>query len=416
MGRDGTSTEEPERTTGSPLRLPAFRWFFAGRLVSLLGSSMAPVALAFGTLEASGSAGDMGLVLAAQTVSLSVFALAGGVLGDRYPRRTVLLVTNLGAGAAQAAVAFLLLSGGYRLGPLMLLTFLNGALSACANPALRGIVPDLVGAGQVRRANALLGAARNATRILGPTAGAVIVATAGGGWAIAADAAAYLLAALCLARLDVDAPLPPRGTGVLADLREGWAEFRALTWVWVVVASFGVTNVLRVGIWTVLGPLIARGGIGETAWGVVLSVRAVGLLVASAVMYRTTVRHLLALGTVCVSLMALPLVALGLGAGALRLAAAAFVAGLGAGVFGIAWETSLQEHVPRHLLSRISAYDSLGSFVAIPLGQLAAVPLATVFGASRVALVGGVLYAVFALAPLLVPSVRRLRHGTAGER
>ncbi|MET8181291.1 hypothetical protein [Streptomyces sp. NPDC005336] len=92
------------------------------------------------------------------------------------------------------------------------------------------------------------------------------------------------------------------------------------------------------------------------------------------------------------------------------LAASTFIAGLSLGLYSIAWETTLQEQIPKNMISRISSYDNLGSFIAIPGGQLSAAPLASVFGASRVALVGGFLWIVLTLCPLAVPSVRGLRH------
>ncbi|GAA4535308.1 MFS transporter [Amycolatopsis samaneae] len=400
-----------QATDGPLLRNTAFRWFFTGRLVSLLGSAMAPVALSFAVLEASNSAGAMGAVLAANTLPLIVFTLAGGVVGDRFPRRLVLLISHLGAGISQAVVAFLLVSGHYHLWSLLLLEAVNGTLTAFTTPALRGIVPDLVGRERLRQANSLLGSVRNATKILGPAAAGVLVATAGGGWAIAIDAVTYLLAAGCLARLRPSTAPPSTKDSPLADLRAGWTEFRSRTWVWLIVACFGVVNFLQVGIWRVLGPLIARDTVGETAWGVVLGVSATGVLVASATMYRIVPRRLLAVGQLCAVALAFPLLALGLHADFLWLAAAALVSGLGTGVYGIAWETSLQEHLPHEMLSRISSYDNLGSFVAIPAGQLAVAPLAASFGAAHVALTGGVLCAVLILVPLASASVRGLRHG-----
>lgn len=127
-------------------------------------------------------------------------------------------------------------------------------------------------------------------------------------------------------------------------------------------------------------------------------------------MYRITLQRLLPLAQMGSALVALPLIALGLAANVYWLAIAAFIAGLSLGFYSIAWETTLQEHIPRSLMSRISSYDNLGSFVAVPAGQLTAAPLAAAFGASRVALAGGVLWVVCTLLPLAAPSVRGLRH------
>ncbi|WP_084775309.1 MFS transporter [Streptomyces sp. MOE7] len=404
-----SAAEDPPDAVGSPFGLPAFRWFFAGRLVSLLGSAMTPVALSLSVLNASNSARDMGAVLTANTVPLIVFTLAGGVVGDRFSRRLVLLVSHLGAAVTQAAVAFLLLSGNYDLRSLILLEALNGTTAAFTNPALRGIVPDLVPTSGIQRANSALGSAKNAAKVLGPTIAATIVTTGGGGWAISLDAATYFVAALCMARLKVTGNAPPRKAGVLLSLREGWTEFRSRTWVWTIVASFGMANCIQVGIWTVLGPLIAKERIGETSWGLVLSVRAAGVLLMAVLMYRITLKRLLPVAQTCAALIGLPLIALGLVTNVYWLAAATFVAGLSSGFYSVAWDSTLQEQIPRNVIARISSYDNLGSFIAIPVGQLSAAPLANAFGAPSVALLGGFLWIALTLCPLAVPSVRGLR-------
>ena len=85
-----------------------------------------------------------------------------------------------------------------------------------------------------------------------------------------------------------------------------------------------------------------------------------------------------------------------------------FAGGAGLEVFGIGWSTALQEHIPEEVLSRVFSYDALGSFLAIPLGQLLAGPLASYFGAQQVAIGGAILYALLVSATLLSPSVRNL--------
>lgn len=117
------------------------------------------------------------------------------------------------------------------------------------------------------------------------------------------------------------------------------------------------------------------------------------------------------IGQLAAALAALPLLVLGLHTDVCWLAVAAFIAGLGTGMGGIAWDTSLQAHVESRKLSRFAAYDDLGSSISILIGQLAVVLLAAAFGDAPVALTGGVLYFVIALLPLAIPAVRRLRHG-----
>ena len=73
------------------LLTPPFRSFYLGRLVSLAGGAMTPVAFAFAVLDASGRPADLGIVLACQIVPHLALLLVGGVVADRLPRRAVLV-------------------------------------------------------------------------------------------------------------------------------------------------------------------------------------------------------------------------------------------------------------------------------------------------------------------------------------
>ncbi|MBF6170711.1 MFS transporter [Nocardia blacklockiae] len=397
----------------NPLRVKDFRRYFAGTSISLLGSAMSPVALSFAILQSSHSAVDLGLVLTCRTVPQLVLILLGGAFADRFSRAAILLWSNAGAGLTQGVVALLLLTGRYDLVAIMALSFANGALVAFAGPATRGIVPQLLDTSMLRRANSLLVFWRNSTKVCGPALAGVLTASIGGGWAIAFDALTYGIAAVCMASLSLPRPIAG-GRRLSAEIVEGWGEFRATTWAWTVVLGAGVTNLLFVGVWNVLGPMIADRTFGAAGWGVVLGARAVGVIVSSAAMYRAAPRRLLAVGQISTVLGAAPLLALGLFPQFGVVAGAAFVAGVGSGIFGPAWETSLQEHVPRELISRVSSYDDLASFAGVPIGQLAAAPLALACGFSAVATGAGAIWLTVALLPLLSPAVRQLTHGISG--
>ncbi|MBF9072342.1 MFS transporter [Streptacidiphilus fuscans] len=399
------------------VRRSGFRWFFSGQLVSLLGSSMAPVALAFAVLNASGRPDDLGIVLAARMVPLLAFLLIGGATADRLPRRTVLVAANLGSGLTQGAVAVLLLTGNYSLPAVATLEFLNGLLAAFTTPALRGLLPELVATEELQQANSLLSSVKNGTRVFGPSISGLLVVAVGGGPAIACDALSYLVAAVCLTRL----PAAPRDSSSRAargtlrrDLREGWTVFRGTPWVWTVTTAFCVTNLVQTGTWQILGPQLTKQLSSEATWGFLLSARALGMLLMSALMYRLVLRHLLRAGQLAAVFAALPLLAIGTGLRTPWVIAAGFVGGLGLSVTLTAWDTSLQEHIPARVLSRVASYDDLLSYIAIPIGQLAVGPLAQRFGGFQVMTAAGLCYVVVVLLPLASPVVRGLPHAIAG--
>ncbi|MFE3772509.1 MFS transporter [Streptomyces sp. NPDC059122] len=402
----------PAKDPAPPLSHPGFRWFLAGQAVSLLGSAMAPVALAFAVLDGSGGRpGDLGVVLAARMLPLLAFLLVGGATADRFRRRTVLVAANLGAAAAQGAVAGLLLSGHYALPPVAGLEVLGGVCAAFTGPALRGVVPELVGTAALRPANALLSAVRNAAKVLGPSLSGLLVVAVGSGPAIAGDAVSYAVAAGCLARLPGDRGGRTRApASVWSGIRGGWREFRRVRWAAPATLSFFVINLVQTGTWQILGPVLTERTAGRAAWGLVLSARGLGLLVSGAVLYRLAVGRLLALGQAASALGAVPLLVLGARWDAPWLVAGGFAAGLGVCVTGIAWDTSLQEHVPAGALSRVAAWSDLLSYAAIPVGQLCVGPLARAYGGFRVVAVAGAVSALAAVLPLASGAVRGLRH------
>ena len=397
-------------TSLAPLREHNFRWYYAAEGVNLAGSMMNGVALAFAVLEISDSPSALGVVLAAHSIPMIVFLLLGGVIADRFGRALVIQVGNVLSGVTQLAIAALVLTGTGQLWQLAVLAAINGVVSAMSFPAFASLVPQLVPREQLQPANALIALQRNALAVLGPAVAGILVVTIGAGWAVAFDGATYLLAALLLLPVKIPPPLPREDApGVWADLREGWAYFVGTTWLWVIVAAFGVLNALSAGAFGTLGPVLAKEtSIGESGWGLILSARAVGLLLMSLVLLRVPLKRPLFWGMIGMTLNCLPMLALGVDPVLAVAILGALLAGIGTEVFGIGWSLAMQEHVPDEMLSRAYSYDALGSFVAIPIGQLAFGPIGSAFGIQQSMLVAGFLYLAVCLLTLSSRSVRDL--------
>jgi len=401
----------------APLREANFRWYFWSRAINLVGGTMGSVALAFAVLEVSHSPSALGTVLAAHSIPMVIFLLAGGVIADRFGRKLVIQVSNVVAGLSQLAIAALVISGTAELWQLVVLTAVNGVVAAMSFPALASVLPQLVPREQLQSANVLLSMVRNGLTVIGPSVSALLVVSAGAGWAVAVDGITYLMAAALLLRVKL--PAPVRRTdkpSMVTELREGWTFFVGTTWLWIVVAAFCLICAVHQGGFFTLGPVLSKeSDIGEGGWGLILSAEAVGLLVTTLVMLRVTLQRPLFWGMLGTALYAAPLIALGLDGHLVTVMLAAFVAGAGIEVFGLGWNLAMQENIPDAMLSRAFSYDALGSFVAIPLGQLVAGPLALAFGIENVILVAGVVLVVIALLTLLSRSVRDLPRVTTLE-
>jgi predicted MFS family arabinose efflux permease len=372
------------RVAFGPFRLRNFRLLFAGELVSLLGTAVAPIALAFAVLELTGSATDLGYVLAAGWAPQVVFILIGGVLGDRLPRNLVMVGANLLSAAAQGVTAGLLLAGVAQVWQLALLQAVRGTATALFFPAAQGVVPEIVETELLQPANAMIRLAQNGSTVLGAGVGGILVAAAGPGWAIAFDAATYLASALILVWIRIPRVVREAGQTIVRDLIEGWNEFRSREWLWVIVVCASVANLVATASFGVLGPLIAKLYLGgATAYGAILASQGAGFIAGGVLSLRWRPQRPLLVSV----LFLLPTAAEIACYAAVRetavIAAVAFVAGLGLEVFGVNWITALQQHIPGQVLSRVSSYDALGSFVFIPLGLVIAGPLAAQLGATE---------------------------------
>ncbi|MFI1992582.1 MFS transporter [Actinoplanes sp. NPDC020271] len=388
-----------------------FRLLLAGRAVNAFGNAFAPIALAFAVLDLTGKAGDLGLVVGIRTVCNVLLLLFGGVLADRLPKNLLMVGSNLVAALTQAAVASLVLTHSATIPLLIGLSAVNGATTAMAMPAGAALLPLTVEEGWRRQANALSRLALNGAMIIGAPLAGVVVAAVGPGWGVAVDAATFVIAALCfvLIRLPATGP-PPARESVLVELRTGWTEFRSHTWLWVVVAAACVTNLAWAGGSHVLGPAVADITIGRRAWGLVLAAQAAGMIAGGLVAMRLRLRRALFYGVLSLSCMAGPLIVLGLYPHLVPLLAAGFLAGIALEIFSVNWETTMQEHILADRLARVYSYDMVGSFLAVPIGEIAVGPIADSAGLRPTLLVAAAVLLAAVLAMLSSPDVRTLRH------
>lgn len=385
-----------------------FRLLLAARTVSMAGTRIATVAIPFAVLELTGSATDVGLVLAAAWVPQILLLLVGGVVADRMPRQRVMVVADATAGLMQAASAALLLTGTLSIPVLAVLQAINGAATAFFFPASMALVPETVRGDELRAANATLRTFMNAASIAGAAVGGALAALSVGG-ALAVDAVSFGASAICCVRIGVAGAVRGDRTSAMADLRAGWAEFARTRWLWAVVVQFGVVNACFDAVIFVLGPVLADRHLGgAAAWGAVLASFSAGLLLGALVSFRIRPRRPLLVGELAVLPFALPPLLLIGPSPVVLIAIATLAAGFGCEIFGVQWSLAMQQHVAPESLARMSSFDALGSFALVPVALAAAGPLSESIG-MRSTLIGA--FAVIAAATvwsLLVRDVREL--------
>lgn len=386
----------------------SFRYLYFGRLFTVLGNGIAPIALAFAVLDIGGSASDLGIVVASRSLCNVLFLLVGGVAADRYSRSRVLVSSAVVAAVSQAIVAWSVLDGSATVISLTLLGALNGAAAGIALPASSALVPQVVPATDLRQANALIQLGIYGGTVMGASLGGIITSAVGPGWGLAIDALGFAVSAPLYFLIRVKSSKAAASQGnILRDIKEGWAEFAGRSWIWSIVLQFAIINVAFNGIVVVLGPMIADASFGRARWGIIVAAHSAGLIAGSFLAMKWHPRRDLFIGAMLAGLYALPIFMLSQNASAALLIVGFFIAGMSLGLFGVTWAHSLQTHIPPDKLARVYAYDGMGSFIAIPFGQLVAGPLATHFGMSAVLLMSALAVVMATAGVGLVPAIRQ---------
>jgi MFS family permease len=195
----------------SALRVPNFRLYFTGQAISLVGTWMQSVALAWLVLELSHSGSLLGLVVAAQFLPVLLFGPYGGLIVDRVNKRHLLFMTQVALGVLALALGLLTVTGAVRIWMLFVFAVLIGLVLAVDNPTRQAFVVEMVGRRRLQSAVSLNSSMVNASRAVGPAVAGGLIALVGTGICFLISAASFLavLTALALQRVDALHPSDP---------------------------------------------------------------------------------------------------------------------------------------------------------------------------------------------------------------
>jgi hypothetical protein len=318
-----------------------------------------------------------------------------------------------GSAAVQAVVAASLVLDVATIPLLTVLGVATGCLSALSQPSASAMTRLTVPAGVLSRAIALRSLLQTTASMVGFAVGGLLVAGVGPGWAIAVDAATFVVAAVCFTALRVEQAPAVTGGTMLSDLGEGFAEVRTRPWLWICILMALVYHLMFGGAQGVVGPIVVGEGISRQAWGFALGAMMVGFVAGGLLCLRWHPRRGLFYGSIFLCLT--PLFPLAMISDRLWLIlAGAVLHGFGLQVFDVQWNASIQEQVPDEKLSRVYSVDAAGSFIARPIGLALTGPLAEAVGFERwLCLVAGVML-LAEIAPLFSRDVRRLERLAPG--
>ncbi|MFH0809524.1 MAG: MFS transporter [Pseudomonadota bacterium] len=411
-------------TKGQPIprRLPAtflalrhrnFRLFFAGQLVSLMGTWMQSVAQGWLVLQLTNSAFMLGLVGAASSLPILAFSFLGGTLADRVSKRGVLIATQSAAMLLALALWGLVASHAVQTFHVLIVATLLGVVMAFDIPARQAFVVEMVGKEDLINAIALNSSAFNTARIIGPAAAGVLIASAGTANCFLINGLSFVAVIAALAAMDVGLLNGP-ATSQSAGLRESLNEVKLfLMGSRVHLLVLLLTAALSVFVlpYAVLMPLFARDvlRVGVRGLGVLMSASGLGALTGALTVATFGGRGsrfrwllgsslLMAAALLGFSFSRTYVISLGL----------LFFVGLGVVIQATTANGFLQLSVPDGMRGRMMALFGIVFMGVMPLGNLLAGFLAEIFGVPLALALGAVLSAaVTGALYVLVPAALR---------
>ena len=188
--------------TFSSLRVPNYRRYFAGQVVSISGNWMQIVAEMWLIVQLTGSGAAVGVTAGLQFLPILLFGAWGGVLADRFDKRTLLTVTQLAMALPALTLWALTAHGAIEAWMVYALVLARGSVNAIDNPARQSFVMEMVGADRVVNAVALNSVIVHSARIVGPAAAGALIALVGVPACFAFNAATFLVMVTALRLMD----------------------------------------------------------------------------------------------------------------------------------------------------------------------------------------------------------------------
>jgi MFS family permease len=371
-----------------------FRLFFSGQTVSLIGTWITRVATSWLVYRLTGSALLLGVVGFCGQIPTLLLAPFAGVLVDRWDRHRILVVTQVLSMLQSLALALLVFSGAITVGAILALQVLQGIINAFDTPARQAFVVQMVeDRADLPNAIALNSSMVNASRIIGPSIGGIVIAAVGEGWCFLADAVSYLAVIASLLAMRVAArPTPPRDTRLREELRTGFEYVSRFVPVRSALLLLSLVSIMGMP-YTVLMPIISTTVLhgGPHTLGFLMTASGAGAL--GGALYLASRRSVLGLGRV----MVLSTATFGVGLIVFSLSRTLWFAlvalpfvGAGMMVTMAATNTIIQTVVTEELRGRVMAFYTMAFLGTAPIGSLVAGVAADRIGPTATIRIGGV--------------------------
>lgn len=348
---------------------------------------------------------------------------------DRFPRIRIMFLSDLLSGTVVTFIAVFAWLDVLEIWHVYIASLVFGFVEAFFFPAYHAVIPQITPPDMLTSANSLNGLSQRMMGVIGPIAGASLVAVGGTSLAFGLDALSFFISAVCIFLIlrSVSNELPKRESeskatanphlvgqvirqGV-ADLREGLNAVIKVPWIWITILIFGVLNIMEGSPRAVSMPFLIKDDLGAdvAVMGWFGSAFSVGYVISALWLGQyKRLRHRGLLGYLAIMINGGMLLLFGLQLPIPVLIVAMFIYGFCFNIFALVWNNTLQEMVPHEKLGRVYAIDSLGSWVLLPVGFALAGWATDLWGAPTVFLIGGVGTILMILLGLSHPAIRNL--------
>ena len=386
---------------------------FIARFISNFGNGMGPIALAFGILALpNGSANMLGFVLGTTTVVFLLMAPFGGVIADKYGRARMVGLTDMAAGAVLFIQVFYFAKGEVPLAILLITNGFFGLMWGIFWPAFSGLMPAVLPEDGLQKGNALNAFMTNAGVISGAAVAGILIDIFGVAFTLAIDAASFFISGLMIFTFRHLTPRAQKTENtMLDDLIHGWKIFLSFRWIVIIVGAFSFIVMCWAAAENVLGPLIALEHFnGAKSWSFVITAESAGLIVGSIIAIKVKPKYPMRFLMISSFTITFYIWSMAKPQSLLMIAFGAFLFGITLDLWGTLWYTALQRKVPRDSLSRVSAFDAMGSMMFRPVGLAIAAPLSTLVGIENFLQILAAITVVAIVVPLLHPQVRNMSY------
>ena len=274
-----------------PFASRSFRLYFVGQIISMIGTWIEIVAQGWLVFDMTGSAFWVGVAAAASTVPTLLLSLFGGMLVDRYPRKAVLLWSQVLLMLLSFVFGAVILVGLATIPVILVLAFLIGSVSAVATPAIQAFISEIVERRHLPSAVALNSSIFNASRVIGPVLAGFMITWIGTGGAFIANGVSFLavIAALLAIELPQSAPRSIAPEHPIQSIRDGIAYAWRHPIIRTIVLFVAVVSIFGWSFMAML-PVVARRvfGIGADGMGYLYSAFGLGSLCGTVVVSMTS--------------------------------------------------------------------------------------------------------------------------------